>query len=500
MSARLALSPTTNSQIEVVKDHSGRGIVRLLAGSKRYYMRFRFYETKGWTPWRKTGTPELRQASKVASDEFQRLRERLSAGGGMLDASAFYADFTFIGTAYRWLSMYRRKAEMKQPASGTGKAASLTQYQTYKELVDRYMTEFFKRKNLDAITANDIYDYIEWRQAYFTTGPGSAIDTIETTRNGKPYRHKVKHEAVELRSGELATIKAIFEFASKEGLITAKQIPDIPRSSKNARDITRTRYPAFSKEHWKVVEGKLDAFTQAARNAEDRKARIGFKYFMLIMAETGLRSGKEHAAIKWRHVEFDKAETGEDIAYINVPEDTKTGSRLVIVGPHGTKIIKELKAWTAFSGDEDAIFAHQQTGKPIQRYSATFKKFINFAGLTKSKDDKPYAPYSLRHTYATRLRERGLPDHIIARLMGHKNTDMIAKHYGQDEITSHTEKIVATDKSRKSKTPVDFGAFEKGVLVDALISLPDIDNDALELEEDDGSELKITVRGTASTS
>jgi hypothetical protein len=126
---------------------------------------------------------------------------------------------------------------MKEPVSGSGKAASLTQYQTYKELVERYMTEFFKRKNLDSFSDADIYAYIEWRRSYFTTGPGSKIDKIETTRNGKVYHHAVKHEPVELRSGELSTIKAIFEFASKEGLITAKQIPAIPKSSKNLKDI-----------------------------------------------------------------------------------------------------------------------------------------------------------------------------------------------------------------------------------------------------------------------
>ena len=289
-------------------------------------------------------------------------------------------------------------------------------------------------------------------------------------------------------------IKSIFEFASKEGLITAKQIPDISKSSKNLRDIKKTRHPAFSKEHWKIVEDKIDAYT-VTPNDNDKKARIGFKYFMLIMAETGLRSGNEHTAIKWRHIEFDNVEdTGEEIAYINVPEDSKTGSRVIIVTPHGTKLIKELKGWTAFGGQEDPIFADQKTGAPIKRYSGSFKKFMTFCGITKSKDDKVYAPYSLRHTYATRLREGGLEDHIIARLMGHADTDMIEKHYGQDELTAHTEKIAATDQRRVAKKPPKQLEFEKGFLVNAVLSLPVGEKPKLVLEEGDGTGPKVVMK------
>ena len=58
--------------VEVVSDFRGRGVIRRLKGSKNYFMRFRFFEQKGWTPWRKTGTADLQTASRVVSDEYQR--------------------------------------------------------------------------------------------------------------------------------------------------------------------------------------------------------------------------------------------------------------------------------------------------------------------------------------------------------------------------------------------------------------------------------------------
>lgn len=489
----MAKAAKESAQIEVVKDYGGRGVLRILKGSSRYYMRFRFRHQRGWTPWRKTGTSDLSKASQIASDEYQRIRERLAGATEQQDLAKVYDDFTFIGAATRWLSMYRRKAEMEQPAKGSGRPASLAQYESYKDLVDRFMGAFFGRKNLDRIETDDIYDYIEWRRAYYTVGPGSKVDTIEVERNGKTYRHKIKHKAVELRSGELAVIKAIFEFASKEGLITAKQIPEIPRSSKAVREIEKSRHPAFSKEHWKIIEDKIDTYTKA-RSETEQKARIAFKYYMLIMAECGLRPGKEQEAIRWRHVEFDNVEkTGESVAYIHVPEDTKTGTRLIVVGPYGTKLIKDFKAWTAFSGDEDPFFADQKTGKAIKRYTTQFRNFLKFCDIEKSKDDKAYAPYSLRHTYATRMRERGLPDHIIARLMGHVDTAMISKHYGQDAITSHAERIAATDEARMPKKVAGPIELEKALLVSAVLSFPKTGSSELVLEKDDGTSPKLVL-------
>jgi integrase len=486
--------PKKSPQKEVVKDYAGRGILRVLAGSKNYYMRFRFYEGKGWTPWRTTGTSDQAVATKIASDEYQRLRTRLSAADGKVDVSNFYDDFTFVGTAQRWLELYRRKAELKQAVSGRGRAASLTQYKTYKELVERYMSPFFKRKNVDTFNEENISEYIRWRQSYYTTGPGAEIDHLETMRNGKAYRHKVKHKPVELRSGELSLIKSVFAFASEEGLITAKQIPDIPKSSKNIKDIKRARHPAFSKDHWGIVEEKIDEYV-AESHESFRMARTGFKYFMLIMAETGLRPGNEHASIRWRHVEFDTPDGhDQEIASIKVPEDTKTGERDIIVVPHGAKLLRELQSWTNFKGEEDPLFANQKTGEAIKRYSAAFKNFLIFAGIGMSVDDKIYAPYSLRHTYATRFRERGLQDHIIAKLMGHTDIDMISKHYGQDEISSHTGKIIETDKYRSGRKIVGKLAFDNAFLVDAVLSLPDPRSGDLQLEEDDGKGPRVIIR------
>lgn len=47
------------------------------------------------------------------------------------------------------------------------------------------------------------------------------------------------------------------------------------------------------------------------------------------------------------------------------------------------------------------------------------------AGLQK------LSPNSLRRTFGSWLRQRGVPDAVIAELMGHENTDRVARVYGQ---------------------------------------------------------------------
>jgi integrase len=41
-----------------------------------------------------------------------------------------------------------------------------------------------------------------------------------------------------------------------------------------------------------------------------------------------------------------------------------------------------------------------------------------------------FVPYGLRHTWATDALVRGVPDHVVATLMGHTSSKMVAQHYG----------------------------------------------------------------------
>ncbi len=59
-----------------------------------------------------------------------------------------------------------------------------------------------------------------------------------------------------------------------------------------------------------------------------------------------------------------------------------------------------------------------------------FKEYIRAAALPEH-----YALHSLRHTYATYLRQKGVPLDIIFRLLGHSSPAVTSEHYDHTNAT-----------------------------------------------------------------
>lgn len=471
--------------IEVAKDYLGRGVIGKLSGSHNYYMRFRIHSQKGWTNWKATGTPNFNDAAKIASKEYERVKELvLNADRKSVELSQLRNEMSFVSVAYKWLDYYRIRAEAGI-AAGNGRKASTKQYIDYKKFVDGYITEYFGSVLddilIDKIKTHHILEYITWRRVYWTEGPGKDIDEVEVTRGKSTYMKPVVHKEVELASGELVVLRSVFNYAVNEGLIKGgNKLPEIPKSHKSVKEVKKTRYPAFSKAHWKIVIDHIDEYIALAPSDRVRQARIGLKFYLIIMAETGIRAGKEHQLLKWKHIDFDTDDqSGKNITIISIPEDTKTGGREIIVGEYGTALFKQLKDWSNFKRDDDFVFHNPANGEVIARYDTRMKNFLKFADIELSIDDKPYQPYSLRHTFATRMRERGLPDHIIARMMGHTDTKMLQRHYGQDDLRSHVGAIHAADKKREVKK-------RNAAVIDAVTSLPMPEHEGLNLLDPNG--------------
>ena len=474
-------------QTVVVQDYLGQGVIRQMPKSNNYFMRFKVKAQKGWTAWRTTKTDVFDDAAKVAATEYKSIVERVEgAERGSIDLAKVYDDFTFVGVGRQWLEEYKRCAENSLKPAGSSKKASLKQVPDHTKHVDRYIQEFFgdhcKGVLISRVTEDLLKDYIQWRRTYYTEGPGKDIEFLEVERNGKAYKHRVKHKEMELPSGTMGTINAIFEFALRKGIVAANQRPDVPSPTKDFRDKKKSRRPAFSSEHWKKLVAGMDDYIADAPRDKETRARENLRYYILIMAEMGIRPGKEHSQLQWKHVDFETdLETGMETALVTIHENTKGGSRLVVVAPHGTKLLRNLLAWTEYGNDEDYIFANTVSGSPLLRFDASFNKLLSFLEITHAANGRKYAPYSLRHTYATRSREAGLPDHIIAMNMGHENETMVQQIYGQDEITAHKETIIQADKKRN---PSAHKSTAKDYLIKTVIDVRQ-DSD-LFLEEDDG--------------
>jgi site-specific recombinase XerC len=95
-----------------------------------------------------------------------------------------------------------------------------------------------------------------------------------------------------------------------------------------------------------------------------------------------------------------------------------------------SRLARELDRWstrTVFNGDEDLVFAHPHTGRPVDRSKVTrrFQDACRLAGV------RVITFHNLRHTFATRLAAHGEPLRTIQEYLGHADakTTQIYAHY-----------------------------------------------------------------------
>jgi integrase len=106
---------------------------------------------------------------------------------------------------------------------------------------------------------------------------------------------------------------------------------------------------------------------------------------------------------------------------------TAAGKRDVLLLPASRAALQAQKEFTLLAGEW--VFHNPATGRPWesdgQIRKTSWTPLLKKAGVTYRN------PYQTRHTYASTLLSSGANPWWIATQMGHKNVDMIFKHYGK---------------------------------------------------------------------
>lgn len=185
------------------------------------------------------------------------------------------------------------------------------------------------------------------------------------------------------------------------------------------------------------------------------------KCLILLALGTGLRQG-ELLALRWDDINFDTYEIDINKSIKNVKlisadgtskrkiieQSTKTTSSDRIV-PIPSKLIDILEEHQALQDsqkkkagpsyvDKNLIFA-TETGTPIA-VKNLFRSYKSLLIKAKIKHKKFHA---LRHTYATKLFERGVPLKTVQKLLGHKDISITADTYTH---VMPKERVSAADK------------------------------------------------------
>lgn len=135
------------------------------------------------------------------------------------------------------------------------------------------------------------------------------------------------------------------------------------------------------------------------------------KPILIVALNTGMRRG-EILGLKWSQVDLERR-------VIKV-ERTKSGkNRFVFMNSDLLKVFEELhKA----KGNGEQVFINSKTGRPFQDIKRAFKSACGKAGIEDLR------VHDLRHTFASRLVERGADLITVKELLGHSTVKMTERY------------------------------------------------------------------------
>ena len=187
-----------------------------------------------------------------------------------------------------------------------------------------------------------------------------------------------------------------------------------------------------------VLEQKeIKAFTFDEENKFIETSKYDKLHILFVVAlDSGLRLG-ELLALTWGDIDLDKAEINVNKNLIQVKDyerkskcknilkiqdnpKTKSSIRKVPIPQRALKLLKELKSKT----NSIMVFV-TRTGNYLnpRNVERSFVRMATEAGITNCNF------HSLRHTYATRLFELGIPVNIVSKLLGHAKTSITTDIY-----------------------------------------------------------------------
>ena len=313
-------------------------------------------------------------------------------------------------------------------------------YHDHRKVIGRYLVPYFGEKLIDAISDAHVYRYQDWREVYWTTGPGAGTTYIEyERRNAKtgelekirsPQR-KPTFPSVSTKRTEASYLKAIFEQARRWGYVNGQTIPVIKTERLKSR-----RRPNFDIKEYRRLTRISVRRLKKAPSERVRLERMLLHDWLLIMANSGMRP-TEAKNLRWMDVEFLKTEDGGHVVRLWV--EGKGKRRDLIAQPNARIYLERLKDRTKPESDEDFVF-RSADGERIESFKKGFDALCKDAGILHDRYGDKRAPYSLRHTYATFALLYGRVNVFTLAVNMGTSVDMIEKHYGHVKpLQAHKE-------------------------------------------------------------
>jgi integrase len=191
--------------------------------------------------------------------------------------------------------------------------------------------------------------------------------------------------------------------------------------------VTAVDRPREPRRRWTILSpvevGRIErAFLEV--EGEDQAWREQARVVFLTVVGAGLRRG-EVLGLRWRDVDLaDPAGAVLRVreTFVRDAEDTpksEAGERTIALGPKLAEELWQHRRRTAFSGDDERVFCHQQKGSPLdhKRYARTLRET-----MAKAKVEKQMRPFhDGRHTSITNSAAAGLSPAALMARAGHSD-------------------------------------------------------------------------------
>jgi integrase len=197
-------------------------------------------------------------------------------------------------------------------------------------------------------------------------------------------------------------LSAIFNFGIKKKLCATNPCTGVDKPS----DVKRTR---------RLSDVEYVQFGQSLRSAPNHTIADIF----LMLAITGFRSG-EIKNLRW-----DELDLPRQLANL---ADTKSGPSTRPLSIEAIKIIE--------AQPKNGPYVFHHNGEPFG--------YINKHWL-KLELDRTITQHTLRHSFASLAGDMGLPDHTIARLLGHTQTSITSRYIHMEKSVIEASNLVAQE-------------------------------------------------------
>jgi integrase len=196
---------------------------------------------------------------------------------------------------------------------------------------------------------------------------------------------------------------------------------------------------SFSVEEYRTIYAALRTFHKQTPNEKSAATRETLRNYVLFLANTGVRHGKEALGLTWRNIEWYERD-GE--RYLAVSVDGKTNKRTAIARDRVVDFLwrqaqlnpritaGDFDALIAAKLDEPVFTTRLSAPVTVHNLNRAFNTLLDELDLKTGADGRTRTLYSWRHFYATQDLERGVSTHALSRQLGN-STEMIDRHYSK---------------------------------------------------------------------